>query len=112
MFPLLLELALVPIILGFIAMQVVAASNPSQASARKFIDGVPTTIGFFLLAYVAVRAVGDPSRLFARENMETLLIASVMTFAFVPFLWASGWISRREQDSVLKRFRTRYDSTA
>ena len=68
------------------------------------------TIGFVLLVYAAAAATRDPSGLFTRENAETLLIPPALTFAFVPLIWASGWISRREQENLRRRFQARYDS--
>lgn len=109
-FPFLIELVLVPLILLFVGMQVVAAYDPSLAEAKKLFDGVLTTIGLLLLVYVTVEAIRDPGGLLSRENAETLLIAPVLTFAFVPLLWAWSWLSRREQDNLRERFRASYDS--
>jgi hypothetical protein len=109
-FPFLIELILMPIMLLFIGLQVVAAYDPAHAPARKVIDGVVATIGFILLGYAAAAAIRDSSGLFTRENAETLLIAPALTFAFVPLLWAWGWISRREQENLRRRFRAGYDS--
>jgi hypothetical protein len=99
-FPFVIELILMPIILLFVGLQVVAAYDPAQAPVRKVIDGVVATIGFVLLVCAAVAASRDPSGLFTRENAETLLIAPALTFAFVPLLWAWGWISRRERTNL------------
>lgn len=99
-FPFLVELVLVPIILLFVGMQIATEYDASLAAARKVIDAVLTTIGFLLLAYVAVETIRDPGGLFTRENAETLLVPPVLTFAFVPLLWACAWISRREQDHL------------
>jgi hypothetical protein len=108
-FPFVIELILMPIILLFVGLQVVAAYDSAHAPVRKVIDGVVATIGFVLLVYAAVAATRDPSGLFTRENAETLLIAPALTFAFVPLLWAWGWISRREQENLRRRFQARYD---
>ncbi len=108
--PFLIELILTPIMLLFIGMQVDAAYDPAHAPARKVIDGVVATIGFILLGYAAAAAIRDPSGLFTRENAETLLIAPALTFAFVALLRAWGWISRREQENLRRRFRAGYDS--
>jgi hypothetical protein len=110
-FPFVIELILVPIILVFVGLQVIAAYEPAQAPVRKAVDGVLATIGFILLGYAAVAAMLDPSGLFTRENAETLLVAPALTFAFVPLLWTWAWVSRREQENLRRRFRARYGST-
>jgi hypothetical protein len=109
-FPFLVELVLVPFILLLVGMQVVVAYEASLAEAKKLFDGALTTIGLLLLIYVVVEATHDPGSLFSRENAETVLIAPVLTFAFVPLLWAWAWLSRREQENLRKRFRASYDS--
>jgi hypothetical protein len=111
-FPLPIELVLVPIILLLVMGQVIAAHDASVAAVRKPVDIAVATIGVFLLAYAAGHVIGNLSGLFTRENAETLLIAPALTFAFVPFLWAWGWISRREQQNLRRRFRTQYDVAA
>jgi hypothetical protein len=111
-FPFLVELIVVPIVLLVLIAQVAAASTPSLASARRPVDWMLTAIGFFLLVHVLIEVTGDPSGLFTRENLETLLVAPALTLAFVPFLGAWAWISRREQENLRKRFRPRYDSAA
>jgi hypothetical protein len=110
-FPFVVELILVPIILLFVGLQVVAAYDPEHAPVRKAVDGVLATIGFILLGYAAVVAILDPSGLLTRENAETLLVAPALTCAFVPLLWAWAWVSRREQENLRRRFRARYGST-
>jgi hypothetical protein len=99
-FPLVIELILVPIIILFVGMQVVAAYDPAQAAVRKLVDGALATIGFILLSYAAVAAILDPSGLFTRENAETLLVAPALTLAFVPLLWTWAWVSRRERENL------------
>jgi hypothetical protein len=110
-FPLVIELILVPIILLFVGLQVVAAYDPDHAPVRKAVDGVLATIGFILLGYAVVVAILDPSGLLTREKAETLLVAPALTFAFVPLLWTWAWVSRREQENLRRRFRARYGST-
>ncbi|TML62909.1 MAG: hypothetical protein E6G22_07180 [Actinobacteria bacterium] len=109
-FPFLAELFLVPLVLLFVAMQVLAAHDDSLANARKPIEGLLTTIGLLLLAYFVVKAILNPANLFTREHAERLLVAPILTFAFVPLLWAWGWISRREQENLRRGLRASYDS--
>jgi hypothetical protein len=111
-FPLLVELVLVPIIVLFVGMQVVAAHDDSVKTARKPIDAVLIAMSLFLLIHAAVRAISDPGGLFTQENLESVLIAPALTFAFIPFLAAWAWISRRELDNVRKQVWADYDSAA
>jgi hypothetical protein len=104
-FPFLAELALVPLILILVVGQVAAESDASLAQARKPIGRTLMVIGAFLLAYVAIKAAKDPGSLFTRENLESLLTPAALTFAFVPFLWACAWLSRREQEHLRKRWK-------
>lgn len=110
-FPLVIELILVPIIVVFVGLQVVAAYDPARAPVRKVVDGALATIGFILLGHAAVAAILDPSGLLTRENAETLLVARALTLAFVLLLWTWAWVSRREQENLRRRFRAGYGST-
>lgn len=107
-FPFLIELTVVPVILLFVLLQVVAAVDPAHAPVKKIIDGALIVIGLVLLTSVFIHAVSDPGDVFARENAEALLVAPVLTFAFLPLLWLWGWISRRELESIRKKYRPRY----
>jgi hypothetical protein len=42
-----------------------------------------------------------------RETLEKLLVAPVLTVAFVRFAASLGWVVRREQENLRKRFRPR-----
>jgi hypothetical protein len=98
------ELFLVPLIGLFVGMQVVAAYDPSAASAKGFIDAVLLAIGFGLMLYVTVSALTDIHGLLTRENGEKFLLAPAMTLALLPFLYVVAWLSRREQDNLRKRY--------
>ena len=98
-FPLLVELILVPAVFAATIMQGVASSSPGSP-AQKLFDGILTIIGLALVTYVIVRAIVDPPSIFTRENAEMLLVAPVLTIAFVPLLAALGWISRYERNKL------------
>ncbi len=63
------------------------------------------TFGFGLMLWVAVEAATSPHALLTRENAEDLLLAPVLTLAFVPYLQLVSWHSRRELESLRKRWR-------
>ncbi len=102
-FPLVVELLLVPLILLFIGMQVVAEYEADKAPVRKVINGLLGTIGVGLMLYVVVRALGDLGGFWTRENAEDFLVAPVLTLALVPFLCLVAWVSKRELDNLRKR---------
>jgi hypothetical protein len=111
-FPLAIELLLVPFVLLFVMLEVVAASDSAYAQARSFIDGVLVAIGLSLLAYVAFSALTDLGGFLTRENAEKFLVAPGLTVAFVPFLYCVGWLSRRERANLRKRLRIPSNSLA
>ncbi len=104
-FPLAVELLIVPFILLFVGVQVVAENDPTLASAKLVTDAVLITFGFGLMLWVAVEAATSPHALLTRENAEDLLLAPVLTLAFVPYLQLVSWHSRRELESLRKRWR-------
>jgi hypothetical protein len=108
-FPFFVELILMPIMLLLVVAQLIATNDPALASLRRPIEVVLIATGVFLLVHVTVAATGDPTGLVSRENAETLLIAPAFTVAFLPFLGAWAWVSRREQENLRRRFRAEYD---
>jgi hypothetical protein len=111
-FPLAVELFLVPLILLFIGMQVVAEHEPNMAPVRRVINGVLVTIGVGLMIYVAVRALGNLGGFWTRKNAEDFLVAPVLTLALVPFLFLVAWMSKRELDNLRKRWLAAADASA
>ena len=109
-FPLVVELVLVPLLFLFIGMQVVAEHEPNMAPVRKVINGVLGTIGVGLMLYVAVRALGDWGGFWTRENAEDFLVAPVLTLALIPFLCLVAWVSRWELENLRKRWLTASDA--
>ena len=102
-FPFAVELLLVPLVFLFLAMQIVAEHREDVEPARKFISGVLGALGLGLLAYVALRALTDPSGLATRENAEDFLVGPALTLALLPFLYLVAWESQRELDKLRRR---------
>jgi hypothetical protein len=98
------ELLLVPIFLWLAYAQV---AGTQKLAKRQLPDTLTTYLGFFVIGYVALKAATDLDRLLTRETLEGLLVAPALTVAFVPFLAGLGWIVRREQENLRKRFRAR-----
>jgi hypothetical protein len=106
------ELFLVPLI-ATLVMQIAAQYEwPIDPRVPQFVDHLLKAIGLGLIAYVVVTAATDLSRFLARENVEDLVIAPMLTLALVPFLWLTAWYSRREQVNLRKRWHTVADPSA
>jgi hypothetical protein len=103
-FPLAVELLLVPLVLLFVVMQVVAERDPSLAQARKIIDLVLTAFGLALLVHFAVSAISDLDRFLTRENAADFFVAPALTLTFAPFLYVVVRLAKREMANLRKRF--------
>ena len=111
-FPLVVELLLVPLLLLFVGMQVVVEHEPNMVQARRVVSWVLGTIGVGLMLYAALRALGDWGGFWTRENAEDFVVAPVLTLALVPFLCLVAWESRRELDNLRRRWLAASDSAA
>jgi hypothetical protein len=111
-FPLAVELVLLPIITLFVLMQVVAKGDPSFSSATAPIDFVLIAIGAGLIIYAVASAATDPDGFFSRDHAERFLIGPVMTIALMPLLLAVVWWCRREQRNFRRHFYPSLDSSA
>lgn len=105
-FPLAAELLIVPFILLFVGMQVVAENTPTLASAKRVIDAVLITFGYGLMLWVAVEAATNLHALLTRENAEDFLLVPAFTLALVPYLQLVAWHSRRELENLRERWKT------
>jgi hypothetical protein len=111
-FPLAVELLLVPFVFLFVMLEVVAASDPAYKQVHALVNSVLVAIGLGLLAYVAFSALTDLGGFLTRENVEKFLVAPALTVAFIPFLYCVGWLSWREQANLRKRIRADSGSLA
>jgi hypothetical protein len=110
--PLVLEITLVGTAIVFTGMQVVAQYDPkTPAVTRKVIDGVLVAVGLVWFGYFVLRVVTDISGFLTRENAEDFYVPSMLTLALVPFLLGAAWLSRREQESLRRRFEARARSS-
>src|SRR4029077_9672369 len=71
--PLIVELALVPIVTFLAMTSAYAASDERLEPAKKLVDGLLTSIGFVLLAFVTVKLARDPSQLNETDGLRFLL---------------------------------------
>jgi hypothetical protein len=111
--PLALEIVFVGAVILFSGMQVVAqhdANTPPKT--RKVIDGVLAAVGLIWLGYFGLRVVTDVNGFLTRENAEDFFVPPLLTLALVPFLLGAAWLSRREQESLRRRFEARARTTS
>lgn len=104
-FPLVVELILVPVLLTLLFMQQGGHWNdPASPNAARFARKATTWLGAFALAYVTFAAATDLDGLLTSENAERLLVAPALAVSLVPFLYAVSWWSDREQRKLRQRF--------
>lgn len=107
-FPVGLEMALVPFVVLLVLVEAVAALDPAHAPTQRFSRSVVTTIGVGLLAYVLVSVFSDLSGFLTRENAEDFLLAPALTLVSFPILfvvvrwvrWDTAALRRRWQAGV------------
>ena len=85
-FPLAIELMLIPLLVLFGGMQAVAEFDPRLAPARKVIGFVLSVVGLVIVVHAVTSAVGDLTGLLTWEHLEEFLVPPVLTLVFVPFL--------------------------
>jgi hypothetical protein len=111
--PLAVELVGVLLIVMFSGIEVVAQHDPATPPATlKFVDGVLIAIGLVYFGYFFIRVLSDLDGFLTRENAENFFVPPTLTLALIPFLFLPAWRSRREQENLLRRFRTDFNSPA
>lgn len=96
-FPLAIELVIIPLVTLIVMMNTVAESQAELAAARRFFTGLMVTIGLVLAAVAVARAIGSPEPLLTRVNIEALLVPPALTLTFLPFLYLFMLVSCYEQ---------------
>ena len=86
-FPLAVEIVLIPLIVVFGGMHAVAKLDPKFASVRKLIGFILSVVGIVLVTHAVTSALQDLDGLFTWEHAEQFLAPLVLTIAFVPFLF-------------------------
>lgn len=106
-FPLAVELVLVPLIALLAVVEVVNKEQPEpephQPLARLTDRGL-ATLGSLVLVSVLVRIGLHPSARLSRDTLERLLVIPALSIAFIPFLYLVALWSRRQQESIRRRF--------
>ncbi len=104
-FPLLVELLLVPAVGVVVLTQAVASLEPGQRQVADLLAGVLTCFGLGLLVYVVIEAVGDPRRLIAVPTWEQFALPIILTLTFLPFACGVHWYNRWSTRRAMRQFR-------
>jgi hypothetical protein len=86
-FPLVVELILIPLLVLFGGMEAVAERDPKLAPARRLIGFLLSVAGLVIVVHAVVSAIGDLAGLLTWEHLEEFLVPPVLTVVFVPFLF-------------------------
>ena len=86
-FPLAVELVLVPALGLFVGVQVIAERDPKYEAARKFSVGVLAILGVTMVAFAIGSALMDLGGLLTREHLEQFVVPLALSGALVPFLY-------------------------
>jgi hypothetical protein len=87
-FPLVVELLLLPLLVLLTGMSVVAATEDDFAPAKKLADGLLAVIGFILFAYVAVRLITEWNEFDRTSGLQKLALPLWLTLGVLPFIAA------------------------
>jgi hypothetical protein len=108
-FPIVIELLLVPIAALLVCMSVVAEKDTKLAPARKLIKSAVVVGGLLLLAIGVARAIFDLDGLLTTDNASDLLVPPALTLALIPFAYLVAVVSAYEQLFIRISFFLRED---
>lgn len=87
-FPIYIEIFLVPLIFFAFATFLFSQSNPEYAPVHKALGVFLTVVGLVLIAITAGRAIANFDGFATAATLRDFLLPPVLTAAFVPFLYA------------------------
>jgi hypothetical protein len=96
-FPLAVELIVIPLAVLLAGMQVVAERDPTLAPARRVITFVLASLGVVTLAFAFTSAARDLDGLLTWMHFEQFVVPLALTVAFAPFLYFVALWSTYEQ---------------
>ena len=95
-FPLAVELVVIPV-LTFIAMiDVVAGMNKEHALVAKVTGAIQTVVGFVILGIVLSRAAHDLQNLASLDTAKSIALAPLLSVILFPFIYVALVISQYE----------------
>lgn len=105
-FPLLLELVIVPLIALAVMMQAVASTKKEFAQVDGMLTGILAAFGPGVLAYALVSTVADPRSLIAADTWEKFFLPLELTASFIPFAAGLAWYTRWDTNRTRRRYLT------
>jgi hypothetical protein len=95
-FPIYVELVLVPVVFFMVMMLAVAETKAELAPAKAFLERLLTVTGVVVLAFSIEHIVSDWNHVVTAATVRTLLLPPALTIMFVPFLYLFALISAYE----------------
>lgn len=89
-FDLWVEIILVPVLFMIGAMSAIAASDRKYLPTKKLLDFVVAAFGLCLAIFAIVSIVRDYYGFATIDNLHSLLLPVLLTFGYVPFLYATA----------------------
>ncbi len=86
-FPLLLELIIVPVAAVVGAMIAVCDTDEKYAAVKRLLNGALAILGFAMIGYAAYRLSGDIEGFWQFATVLSFLHPILLTLMFIPFLW-------------------------
>jgi hypothetical protein len=99
-FPLAVEVVLVPILTVIVLFGVLPPDTKGAAGAKKFSETILTAFGIFLLIRFAVRVATDFGDFASSETLARFWLPPVLTLAVLPFFYLLGVYMLYEQASL------------
>jgi hypothetical protein len=99
------ELVFVPVVglLGIVEVWNNGQATPDPRLAR-VTGGALAVLGWVVLVSVVVRIGLYPGDLLTRDTLERVFVVPALTISFIPFLYLIAYWSRRQQESIRRRF--------
>lgn len=107
-FPLYIELIFVPFVTMLVLLSTFAGAMQSKNEdvklVKKFLDGGISAIGLALIIYVLIQFIRAPSQVLTVQNLEELILPILLTFTYIPSIYALAVYSSYEQLFIRLKF--------
>lgn len=95
-FNLIAEIILVPILVFIGAMSAVSELKKEYLPVKKLFDFILSIIGIFFIVFALGKVFGDFQHIMTSQNLKTLILPSLLTVAFIPFVYLFALIMTYE----------------
>jgi hypothetical protein len=104
-FDLLLEVLLLPVLLGVATFAASVEDKPESARAKRLLDGVLVVFGLALVCHAVWSIATDFGTFWTFENLMRLVLPAGLTIAFLPYAYFLRVYIRQEQRRFDRRWR-------